>query len=123
MNSGVLKLAIEEAEKSDHPIYKMGSVIFKGSRIISSGRNQFRSSNIPCKYKRRQHTLHAEQDAVRGVDWDKLNGTSVLVVRLNTSGKFSLAFPCKYCLETLKYVRMKWVYYTTRTGEIKRDKI
>ncbi len=123
MNCGVHKLAIEEAEKSDHPIYRMGAVIFKGNRIISSGRNQFRSSNIPSKYRKWEHTLHAEQDAVKGVDWGKLNGTSILVVRINTSGRFSLAFPCPYCLETLRYVRVKWVYYTTRSGEIRRDKI
>lgn len=123
MNVGIINLAVEEAYKSEHSRFGIGAVIFKGSRIISSGHNQFRSCTIPIRYRRRDDTLHAEQDAVKGVNWSKLNGSSILIVRLNMSGNFSLAFPCEYCLSTLKYVKIKWIYYTNRKSEIRRSKI
>lgn len=123
MNVGIINLAVEEANKAEHFDFKIGAVIFKSNRIISSGRNQFRSCTIPIKYRKRENTLHAEQDAVNGVEWKKLSSASILVVRLNKSGKFSLSFPCEYCLSTLKYVKVKWIYYTNRVGEIRRYRV
>jgi len=123
MKVGILKRAIEETENSDHPLYRMGSVIFKGSRIISSGHNSFRCSGIPITYKRFPHTLHAEQAAILGINWDRLRGSSILVVRINQSGNFSLAFPCKYCLESIIYVGIKNIFYSNRKGEIIKYKI
>lgn len=108
---------------SEHPLYRIGSVIFKGSRIFSSGHNSFRSSTIPIKYKRFEHTLHAEQSALNGVNWETLKGASILVIRYNTSGNMSLGYPCKYCMESIKHVGIKFLYYSTRKGEIKKEKL
>lgn len=123
MKVGIVKLCIQEMEQSEHPRYKMGAVIFKGSRIISSGHNQFRNSPFPAKYKKFVHTLHAEQAALLGVDWEKLKGSSILVMRSNLSGNFSLAYPCEHCYNSILYIGIKWLYYTNRKGEIVREKI
>ena len=108
---------------SDHPLYQMGAVIFKGSRIFSSGHNSFRSSTIPVKYKRFFHTLHAEQAALQGINWESIKGSSILVIRVNQSGSISMSYPCKYCIESIRYVGIKYLYYSNRKGEIKKEKV
>lgn len=123
MKVGILKKAIEELEKSEHPIFKMSAVIFKGGRIISFGHSCFRSNGIPIKYKKHEHTLHAEQSAIMNGNKDKMKGSSILILRTNPSGNLSLAYPCSYCLESIYFVKIKWMYYSDRNGEINREKI
>lgn len=84
---GILNLCLKELKKSNNPNYKIGAVIFKGSRIISSGFNKFRSSSIPLKYRKYEDSLHAEQSALLNADnWKLLKNSSILVIRLNKSG-------------------------------------
>ena len=124
MKIGIYKRCLEELEHSTHPIYKMGAVIFKGSKILSTGYNSFRSSNVPDKYKKFVDTLHAEQHAIYNMEnFDKLKNSSILIIRMNMSGNISLSFPCKYCLKSIKYFGIKNIYYTNRKGEIIRQKI
>lgn len=123
LKTGIIKLCMEEIEKSNHPRYNLGAVIFKSSRIISSGHNSFRSNSIPFKYRKWEDSLHAEQCALLGVDWQKLKNSSILVMRTNNSGNLSLSYPCEYCIDSLKYVGIKWLYYSNRKGEIIRERI
>ena len=124
MKIGILKRAIQETENSEHPYYGIGAVVFKGSRIFSSGHNSFRSSTIPDKYKRYPHTLHAEQCAINGLDWDQLKGSSILVVRISLqSGNISMGFPCQYCYQTIKHVGIKNIFYSNRKGEIVKKRV
>lgn len=123
VTNGIMKRCIKEIEKSKNPNYKFGAVIFKNGRIISSGHNEFRSSSIPTKYKKFSDSLHAEQSALLGVDWTILKNSSILVMKTNKSGNFSISFPCKYCYNSLVYVGIKWLFYINRKGEIIREKI
>lgn len=124
MKIGIVKKAMEELELSDHYLYKVAAVIFKGSRIFGSGHNSFRSSNIPLKYKKWPHTLHAEQAAIYSInDWSEIKGSSILVIRANKSGNLSKGYPCKHCLNTIKYVGIKNIYYSNRQGEIVRERV
>lgn len=123
LTSGIVKRCLKEIEKSNNPNYKFGAVIFKNGRIINSGHNQFRSSSIPRKYKKFEDSLHAEQAAILGIDWGILKNASILVMKTNRSGNFSISFPCSYCYNSLKYVGVKWIFYTNRKGEIMKEKI
>lgn len=123
MTSGILKLAIEEAEKSTNYPYRVGAVVFKSSRIISSGHNQVRSNSICKKYKIYDESLHAEQDALLGLEWSKLKNCSICVIRMNSSGNLSMGKPCKMCWNILKFVGIKNVYYSSYTGTIVKEKI
>jgi len=123
MKVSILRKAIQEAEKSNQR-FGLGAVIFKGSSVYGSGCNDKRSSNIPDKYKRFHHSFHAEIAAIYNVsDWNKLKGSSILVVRLTASGKISKSYPCNKCLNTLKYLGVKNLYYSNTRGEIKRERI
>lgn len=124
LSTGIIKKAIKEAKKSDLPIFKIGAVIFKGNRIISSGYNKKGyPGKIHPKYRNKYDSIHAERSAIFNVkDWTKLKGTSILVIRVCRSGVLSMSYPCEMCMENLKYVGIKEVYYSNYDGEIiKKD--
>ena len=114
---GVLNKCIEEAISSDFKL-KVGAVIFKGKRIISSGHNGSRHCRIHPRYQDYPNSLHAEQDALIGMDWNNVRGCNIIVIRVNPSGKLAESRPCDKCYELLKYVGIKKVYYSLATGEI-----
>lgn len=121
---GIIKRCIEEAKKSNYHT-KIGCVIFKGCKIISSAHNNLRScSGISKKHRKWETSLHAEQAAILNAgSWDKLKGCSILVMKVSkTKGYLSNAKPCKFCEETIRYVGIKNVYYTNEDGEIVRLK-
>lgn len=115
---GVLNCALKEAEDSDFKV-KVGAVIFKGKKIISSGHNGSRHCRIHPKYQDYPNSLHAEQDALIGMDWNSVRGCHLIVIRVNPSGKLAESRPCNKCYELLKYVGIKKIYYSVESGEIK----
>lgn len=117
LTAGVIKEAIYQAELSKYR-FRVGAVIFKGSRIISSGHNGVRSSSIHPAYKEYPNSLHAEQAALLNLDWSSLSRVSILIVRINPSGELRLAQPCPMCSKLLDYIGIKRIYYSTQTGEI-----
>lgn len=119
---GVIKRAIQEAEKSTYKV-KIGAVIFKGSRIISSGHNKISSSTIKNKYRVWKNSVHAEQDALNNskVSWKDLKGCSILIIKVSKAlGLLSNAHPCSMCGDLINHVGLKNIYYSTSNGEICR---
>lgn len=123
--SGILKKAITEAYKSNMPIFRVGAVIFDGKRIIAYGHNKKGiCGKIHPKYQNNKDSVHAEQNAIMKVkDWNKLNGTSMIIIRINKSGKMSMGYPCEMCLNMICHVGIKEIYYSTYDGEIKNKVI
>lgn len=119
ISSGIIKRCLEECEKSTYR-FRIGAVIFKGSRIISSGHNGIRSvSQIKDKFKKYENSLHAEQAALISIDWNKVKGCSILVMKISPSkGTLSMALPCEMCRAILNHVGIKNIYYTNQKGEI-----
>ena len=124
LSSGVVKRCLEECEKSTYK-FRIGAVIFKGDRIISSGHNGIRSSSkINNKYKKYENSLHAEQAALMGLDWTKVKGYSILVMKLSPTKKIlSNAKPCKICQRILTLVGIKNIFYSNEYGEIVKIKL
>ena len=119
MTPGILKLSLEECEKSTYR-FKMGAVVFKGTRILASGHNGIRSSRIHPLHKYYNNSLHAEQDCILNVkDWSTLKGCSILVMRISPSkGILGMSEPCEICMGILNHVGIKNIYYTNQKGEI-----
>ncbi len=124
MTVGILKKAIESAERSKMYPYRLGCVVFKGKRILSWGFNQIRTSNaIPDRFKKFIEALHAEQHAIMRVpNKELLNGASLLVIRINRNGKLTNARPCKNCMRTINYFKISNIYYSNENGEIVMEK-
>lgn len=125
LNTGIIKKAIQTANKSDMMPFKVGAVIFKNNRIISYGYNAKRHcGKIHPKYRNYWDSLHAEQDAILNVkDWNKLSGASILVIRVTRQGNLSMAKPCDMCMSIINHVGLKEVYYSNHEGEILKMKI
>lgn len=119
LSTGIIKRAIQEAEKSSYKIH-IGAVIFKNNSIISSSHNQIRSSRISNKHKDFVNSLHAEQAAILKVkDWSTLKGCSILVVKVsNTLKLLSNAMPCNICQSMLSHVGIKNIFYSDIQGQI-----
>ena len=122
MYVGILKKAIELAESSTSR-YRVGAVIFKGSRILGVGNNELRfCSRIPAQYKNYNQSLHAEQAAILDTPRNSLKGSSILVVRITKRGELKMAKPCKMCSTFIDYVEIKNIFYSNWEGEISKAK-
>jgi len=113
LNSTIVKLAIEEAKQSTHPLFKLGCVIFKKKIIISTGRNYNLKSrkSLHPKFTRWKNSVHAEVDAIINAKTD-LKNCCLFVVRINKKNNFLLAKPCQQCQQYIKHVGIKKIYYS-----------
>lgn len=113
------RIASKQAKKSLHKQHKLGAVIVKGGRILSTGFNSMRPSSLI-----NTPTLHAEAAAVlkllkyrRLAD---LAGAEMYVTRFTRGGRIGLACPCDNCRSLLTSVGIKRVYYTTDDGGVEQ---
>lgn len=112
MNNRWIKLAVEEAKKSTfNP--KVGAVIFNKNIFVSSGHNYANRSikKHHPKYRKTKYSIHAEVDAIIKAKTD-LKNKSIIVIRINNKNQFRLSRPCNFCIEYLKYVGIKRIYYS-----------
>jgi len=120
--SPILKQAKKVASQSTYE-YKLGAVVFKGNRIISSSENKLRhSSKLPDEFRTWYGSLHAEQAALINAKTD-VKGYSLLVVRLGLDQEYRMAKPCEMCEGFAKFKHIRNVYYTTNDGTIERMKL
>lgn len=119
----MLNRAIKEARKSSYR-YPLGAVIFKGKRVLAVGHNQTGRGTNKC-LTLWAGSLHAEQAAILQLlkDISKLKGASLLVTRLKSKGFLGLAKPCEMCMDLIKQVGIKEVFYTTNEGMLERIKV
>lgn len=122
MNIGIINAAIQQCELSTYRVH-IGAVLFKGKRIISVGHNAIRTSSISPKHKLFHNSLHAEQACLLNLDWTKLKGSSILVVKVSpTEKRLGMARPCPLCMKLLNFVGIKNIYYSNEDGEIIKEK-
>lgn len=121
---GILNQALDEVQKSRYYPYRVGAVVFKGPRVLSAGHNKYGPcSRIHPKYRMNLTTTHAEQDALIGLNWGKIRGSEILVIRCGRDGRLLMARPCKICFNLILHVGVKAIYYSNRNGEIVREKL
>ncbi len=110
--NNIIKKAVNEAEKADFQ-FRLGSVIFKNSRIISFGHNngnRFRR-NLKPEYTRWNGSLHAEVACILNAK-EPLYNLNMLVIRLGSKGEFRIAKPCEHCFKYIKNIGIKKVIYS-----------
>lgn len=116
------RIAAKQAKKSLHRQHKLGAVIVKGNRILSTGYNSMRPSSFLGT-----QTLHAEAAAVlkllKARRLDDLAGADMYVTRFTRGGAVGLSMPCSSCTSLLRSVGIRNVYYTTNEGTTKEMKL
>jgi deoxycytidylate deaminase len=99
---------------------RMGAVVAKRGRAISTGFNQMRKTHpMMARYHEGDHNigLHAEVHACIGVDAEDLVGATLYVTRIYKSGKQAMAKPCNVCRRFLASVGIDDIAYTQEDGQ------
>ena len=124
LSIGIIRKAFRECMRSKFYPYRVGAVVFNKSSILGQGHNGCRHCSIHPKYQDYPNSFHAEQAAILRVkNWDSLEKASILVIRINRSNNLSMAFPCQKCLNLIKHVGIKVIYYSNYDGEIVKIRV
>lgn len=115
----VKKEAIRQSRKTKY-IFRLGAVVFNRHRILGAGYNRV--------FSRAGHDNQgncAEILAIKKTPSRHLNGAEILVCRVNNSGTFGMAKPCKKCMKIIAKSGIKKVTYSTPGGwkEIKPNSV
>lgn len=117
MNSSTkgLNRARKEAGKSTFSRARMGAVITKGGRVLSSGCNQTRYSKYAARNQFK--SIHAEEAAIiqilrRPNGLQLLAGATIFITRIKKDGSTGLAKPCPQCQSLINSVGIKKVIHT-----------
>lgn len=107
----IIRQAIKVAETSRHR-QRFGAVVAKGSRVISSGINSYKTHTKSTSPYR---TTHAEFSAILRSN-KELTGATLYVVRLLATGELGLAKPCPDCRRFIEKMNLKKIIYSTEDG-------
>lgn len=112
MNLKFFDLAKKVSKLSNHKHFQIGSVIVRGSKIISVGTNNIKT------HPRSPHpfsSLHSEMAAILLAKQD-LKGCDLYVFREIKNGTLALSRPCEYCWKMISGSGIEEVHYTTNGG-------
>ena len=113
LNIGYMKLAKGVSKFSNHRI-KVGAVI-SGKKPIMACSNKSTSHPLYANGSDLRNSLHAECRAIINSSKNDLNGSTIYVFRETKKGKPALAMPCKFCMDMIKKVGIKKVYFTVES--------
>ena len=121
-NKAPFRIATLEAMKSTS-VVRIGCVLARGGRIISSGINDMKKTHPATKKFTDHAKTHAEMSACFGLRPYDTAGSDAYVCRVDKLGRWVMAKPCKMCWALLKHMKIKRVFYTTNAGEWAKEKI
>jgi len=115
------------AEMSDFNRIHIGCIAVQGNKILSTGFNTNKSHPLQMHYNRFRelhgdgmckHSLHAEIACLVPlwsceIDWSKVD---LYVYRIRRDIGKGLARCCPACMEAIKELGIKSIYYTTNDG-------
>lgn len=108
----LLNLATRQAKKFNHTLrYHLCAILARRNKIISFGFNKLKTHPLS---KAPFHCIHAELDAIIGIDADDLAGSTLYVVRVGSHNrsKLMMAKPCIYCQSAIENAGIKDVFYS-----------
>ena len=110
------RLAKKELIQSLHK-YKVGAVIFKNGKIISTGYNVSKGTSALARKYFQHASMHAEITAVLRYMYhsDILKGADIFVYRESIAGVPRLSKPCAMCVSVLQEMGIRRAYWSTDT--------
>ena len=124
-NKAFFRAAKTVSELSDYPKHKIGCVVVKGHRIISSSCNSATKCHpLQAKLDSEKYgvecpgRVHAEIAALLPLMRDKvdLNGASIYIFRQHKNGTLAMARPCSSCQKVIRQLGIKKVFYSIENG-------
>jgi len=126
-------IAREVSLLSDFKKAKIGAVVVEGNRVISTGHNSNKTSTTQYRYNVYRgitddcaciHKVHAEIAALapllnrKDIDWAH---TSIYIYREHKDGTISCAKPCKACMQLIKDLGIKKIFYSDWGGNFIKE--
>lgn len=109
MKQRFFELCRKLSYSSNHWQHKIGAVVVRKNRVISTGFNQVKTHpKSPHPY----FMLHAELAAIIGCSYEELKGATIYVFRQHRNGECAMAKPCPTCEAALRQAGIKKVYYS-----------
>jgi deoxycytidylate deaminase len=105
------------------------SFIVEGSRILKIGFNRDKThpKNLLYDYRNRsgelmsnQIGIHSEMDAVIKFGETDCSGLMMINTRINRNNVLDLSKPCRGCIDMVKRLNFKQVYYNDTCGAFKQ---
>lgn len=97
--------------------HRLGAVVVKGGRVLSTGYNEVRYTK-----ELGNPTLHAEQAAILKLLKQRrltdLVGATLYVTRFTRGGRIGCSRPCGDCEALIRSVGIKEIFYTTDVGGV-----
>ena len=90
--------------------FKLGAIIFRGNKVISTGFNKNKTHPTARKYFQ-FGSIHAEIDAIVHAI-ENVKGASILVCRTLKNGNPAIAKPCAMCVQVMREFGIKEVFWT-----------
>ena len=109
------RIAEKQARKSTFEKHRLGAAIVKGNRVLATGFNEIRYSDIT-----KQSTVHAEESAIiqllKSNRLHDLLGSKLYVTRFTKAGSVACSRPCSRCLALMRSVGISRMFYIGRDG-------
>lgn len=114
MNRRYFELAANVAAQGNFYNYKHGAVLVKGGSVINTAHNECVHSKLADRFKKHDGwgTRHAELNVCLGIDRKVTNDSDIYVVRISKQGEPRNSKPCAMCMDTMKFVGVRRVYYS-----------
>jgi tRNA(Arg) A34 adenosine deaminase TadA len=124
----LVRLAAEVAKTSDYSTHRHGAVLIRRASIINISANdagycQFGDRFMTDMSRGAHARRHAELSVVLGIPRAMTEGATVYVVRVDREGGLRMSKPCPMCEAAMSFVGIKYVYYSTNNGEIRKMKL
>jgi deoxycytidylate deaminase len=114
-------IAKEVSKLSDFPRVQIGACAVYKHKVISTGCNSQRTSPLQKKYNKyrfsveTRHTCHAETSCLKSLIGRKdidFKNVELYVYREYRNGNLALAKPCASCMELIKNLGIRHIYFT-----------
>lgn len=109
------RIAEKQAKNSTFHRYKLGAVITKGNRVLSTGYNEIRYNRFINK-----GTIHAEEAAIvkllKENRLDDLARSELYVTRISKCGDAVCSRPCCRCYNLIRVVGITRIHFIDERG-------
>jgi deoxycytidylate deaminase len=114
---------LKKIASSSDIYYKHAAALIDGDRIYSAGVNQF-VKTVQIKLKDSNEiqthfrTIHAEISVFSKIPKKTAKGLDILVIRINKNFALKNSRPCNHCIDKLKKIGIRKVFYSNEDGNI-----
>ena len=96
--------------------FRLGAILVHKNSIVSVGMNSYKTHPLMAA-RTEWPFLHAEQNAIIRAGLDNCEGLDLYIARVLKNNTLALSKPCKVCIELIKDVGIRNIYYSTNAKE------